>query len=280
MPAEPTAARDPVVVPGLSDSDAIELLTRGDLAIEGRLVDASNTTLRAVVTASGVTGRCVYKPVAGERPLWDFPDGTLADRERAAYQVSTAMGWGVVPPTVLRDGPFGHGMLQLWIDEQRQTDEPVLGFVPARRLPQGWLRVASARDSAGRGYALAHADDPLLARLAVFDAVVNNADRKGGHVIATVDGRVFGVDHGVCFNTDYKLRTILWGWAGLPIPPEMIEVLHRLRDALSGQLGAELAQRLTRAEVRATMARVDRLVAVGCYPEPVEDRPAMPWPPM
>jgi uncharacterized repeat protein (TIGR03843 family) len=222
----------------------------------------------------------VYKPVAGERPLWDFPDGTLADREWAAYRVSEATGWGVVPPTVLRDGPFGPGMLQLWIDEEEQADEPLLGFVPARRLPTGWLRVASARDEAGRGYALAHADDPLLARLAVFDVVVNNADRKGGHVISTADGRVLGVDHGVCFNIEPKLRTVLWGWAGRPLPDEAIEVLHDLRERLAGQMGAELSRRLTRAEVRAAVARIDRLVAVGCFPEPDQHRPAMPWPPM
>jgi uncharacterized repeat protein (TIGR03843 family) len=179
---------------------------------------------------------------------------------------------------VLRDGPLGPGMCQLWIDEERQTVEPLVAFVPARRLPTGWHRVAAARDESGRPYALAHADDPRLARMAMFDAVVNNADRKGGHVISTVDGHVFGVDHGVCFHVDDKLRTVLWGWAEQPLPEDAAEVLAKLRADLDGALGAALAPHLTETERAALLARADRLVSSRRFPPPSQRWPALPWP--
>ena len=187
----------------------------------------------------------------GERPLWDFPDGTLAGREMAAYLVSEATGWDLVPPTVLRDGPFGPGMCQLWVDVDETVD--------LQRLARS-----------------AHPD---LQRMVVLDAVINNADRKGGHLLPTPGGRVYGVDHGVCFSTEDKLRTLLWQWRGLPLTDEAIEVLSRLRAELEGALGEQLHEHLTRKEVRRTIARVDRLLATGLHPEPSEDWPAIPWPP-
>jgi len=260
----------------LLEADALDLLRHGDIELEGMLVDASNATFRGVITYEGVVARCVYKPIRGERPLWDFPYGTLADREVAAYLISVATGWGIVPPTVLRDGPLGRGMCQLWIDEERQ-DEPLLGFVSSRKVPAGWRRIVSARDEHGRPYILAHADDPRLARMAVFDAVANNADRKGGHVLPTLEGHVYGVDHGVCFHTDDKLRTVLWGWAGEPLPEEAVETLEKLRGA---DLGAALAGHLTAAEVVALGVRTERLLAAGCFPLPGDGWPAIPWPPV
>jgi hypothetical protein len=230
---------------------ALRLLGEGELSIEGRLVDASNATLYCTTTLDGVVAACVYKPVQGERPLWDFPDGTLAGREVSAYLVSVATGWSVVPPTVLRDGPFGPGMCQLWID----TDDEV--------------------DLA----ALARSDHPDLRRMAVFDAVVNNADRKGGHLLPTVDGHVYGVDHGVCFSSEDKLRTLLWQWRSEPLAEEAVEVLSRLRAELEGALGEGLHEHLTRREVRATLVRVDRLLKTRVHPEPSGDWPAIPWPP-
>jgi len=263
----------------LSDQDALALLRQGELELEGRLIDASNATLRAVITADGLSARCVYKPVRGERPLWDFPDGTLAGREVSAYLLSDAAGFGVVPPTVLRDGPLGVGMCQLWIDEERQG-EPLLGFVPRREVPKGWRRVAAARDDGGRPYALVHADDPRLARMAVFDAVVNNADRKGGHVIATVDDHVYGVDHGVTFHMEDKLRTVLWGWVDEPLPAEAVELLEKLRAELDAWLEAVLAEHLTGMEIGAARMRLDRLLATRRFPQPSDDWPAIPWPPI
>jgi uncharacterized repeat protein (TIGR03843 family) len=265
----------------LSDEDALDVLDHGVLELEGRLIDASNATLRAVITHCGVEARCVYKPIAGERPLWDFPDGTLAGRELSAYRLSEASGWGIVPPTVLRDGPLGPGMVQLWIDEDRQDDETqLLGFVPVRKVPAGWHRIISARDDRGRPYVLAHADDPRLLRMAVFDAVANNADRKGGHVIPTVDSHVYGVDHGICFHTDNKLRTVLWGWSGTTLPAEAIEVLEKLRAAIGAGLGASLADHLTVREIETVGRRIERLLAHRQFPEPPDDYHAIPWPPM
>ena len=265
-------------MPALAEADALDLLRHGSLELEGRLVEASNTTLRAFVALDGVSARCVYKPVRGERPLWDFPDGTLAGREVSAYLLGSATGWACVPPTVLRDGPLGPGACQLWIDEP--DDGGLLGFVPADAVPDGWHTILAARDSDGSPYVLAHADDVRLSRLAAFDAVANNADRKGGHVLSTVDGHVYGVDHGVCFHVENKLRTVLWGWIDEPLPAEALEVLGKLRAELSGGLGAALAEHLTAAEVAEVAARVDRLLAVRRFPAPDGDWPAIPWPPI
>jgi uncharacterized repeat protein (TIGR03843 family) len=270
-----TASPSPV----LAESDALRLLRSGTVELEGRLVDASNTTLLAFVTLDGMSARCVYKPVRGERPLWDFPDGTLAGREVSAYLVSQATGWGLVPPTVLRDGPLGPGACQLWIEEQADV-EPLVGFVPAGELPTGWMRVASARDEDGDAYFLAHADDPRLARLAVLDVVINNADRKGGHVLLGPDGRVYGCDHGVSFHVEPKLRTVLWGWAGRVLPDESVDVLGKLLADLRGDLGATLKEHLTGHEVGRVRARIRKLLETACYPEPGGDWPVVPWPPM
>ncbi|GAA0502274.1 phosphatidylinositol kinase [Paractinoplanes deccanensis] len=271
MTAEPAAA--------LAESDALELLAHGEMEIEGRLVDASNTTLRAEITLNGLTRRCVYKPVRGEKPLWDFPDGTLAGREVSAYLVSRATGWDVVPPTILRDGPLGPGALQLWIDEPA-TAEALIGFVPAYDVPEGWIAVANARDEDGDAYALAHADDPRLARLAVFDAVINNADRKGGHVLYPATGSVHGVDHGVSFHVENKLRTVLWGWTGKPLADEAVAVLPELIARLDGELGEALEEHLTISEVQHVRLRAKRLLRAGRFPQPPQDWPAIPWPPV
>lgn len=260
-------------------ADALRLLHDGQLDVEGRLVDASNATLFCRVHLDGVDARCVYKPRAGERPLWDFPDGTLAHREVAAYAVSEATGWGVVPPTVLRDGPFGPGMCQLWVDAEETVE--LVDVVPRGRVPAGWLGVLDALGPGGRPVTLAHADDPRLRRMAVLDAVLNNADRKGGHLLPTPDGRVHGVDHGVCFNVEDKLRTVLWGWAGQPLEPSELEVLDRLAADLdgAGPLAARLGELLARREAATTAARVRRLLADRRHPLPVEGWPAIPWPP-
>ena len=173
---------------------------------------------------------CIYKPVRGERPLWDFPDGTLADRELAAYRVSRVAGWDCVPLTVLRDGPYGPGMVQRWIETPtRRGRRPGAGG----RIPPGWLPVLRALDTDGDDVAVVHADAPALALLAGFDLVVNNADRKGSHVLPTADGRLLGVDHGLCFHADDKLRTILWGWAGQPLPDPVSDGIARLTSALA-----------------------------------------------
>ncbi len=227
------------------------MLRDGTLDVQGRMVDASNATLYCVSTLDGESVTCVYKPVQGERPLWDFPDGTLAGREIATYLVSEATGWDLVPLTVLRDGPFGPGMCQLWVDVDENVD--------LERLVRS--------------------DHPDLRRLAVLDAVVNNADRKGGHLLPTSAGRVFGIDHGVCFSTEDKLRTLLWQWRGEPLTDEAVEVLTRLRAALAGELSSTLADHLTGREVRRTVKRVDSLLFSGVHPMPSQDWPAIPWPP-
>ncbi len=256
---------------------ALQLLRRGEISVEGRLVDASNATLFCDIELDGTEARCVYKPVAGERPLWDFPDGTLAAREVAAYAVSEASGWDIVPPTVMRDGPFGPGMCQLWVDVDPSVH--LIDVVPPSRLPADWLRVLDALGSGGQPVVLGHADDVRLRRMAVLDAVTNNADRKGGHVLPLDNGQVLGVDHGVSFHVESKLRTVLWGWAGDPFSAEESWVLGRMAEQLDGDLGSRLSSLLTVAEVRATRRRLDGLLAAGRFPLPMEGWPSIPWPP-
>ncbi|MEU9894687.1 SCO1664 family protein [Streptomyces phaeochromogenes] len=256
-----------------------ELLAEGELTVRGRIREASNAVLLCDVTYEGQKASCVYKPVAGERPLWDFPDGNLAQREVAAYEVSEATGWGLVPTTILRDGPYGEGMCQLWIDAVSEGSE-LLALVDGEEPGEGWKAVGFAEVGEGRTALLVHADDERLRRLAVLDVVINNGDRKGGHLLPAPEGRLFGIDHGVTFNAENKLRTLLWGWAGEKLTPEAVEVLERLRGALDGTLGVRLGELITAAELDATRARVAGLLDSGRHPEPSGDWPAIPWPPV
>ncbi|MEW2305934.1 SCO1664 family protein [Streptomyces sp. NPDC006655] len=258
---------------------AAGLLAHGELKVRGRIRDASNAALFCTVAHDGEEASCVYKPVAGERPLWDFPDGTLAQREVAAYEVSEALGWDLVPPTVLRDGPYGEGMCQLWIDVDPEGAE-LLALVDTEEPEPGWKAIGLAEVGDGKTALLVHADDARLRRLAVLDAVINNADRKGGHLLPTADGRLYGIDHGVTFNVDNKLRTLLWGWAGEPLTGEAVEALTVVREALDGALGTRLAELITAVELDATRARVDALLSAGTHPEPSGEWPAIPWPPV
>jgi uncharacterized repeat protein (TIGR03843 family) len=257
-----------------------ELLAKGELKVRGQIREASNAVLYCSVSYEGQDAFCVYKPVAGERPLWDFPDGTLAQREVAAYEVSEATGWGLVPPTVLRDGPYGEGMCQLWIESA--ADSELLALVDGEEPADGWKAIGFAEVGEGRTALLVHADDARLRRLAVLDAVINNADRKGGHLLPEGQDRLYGIDHGVTFNAENKLRTLLWGWAGEPLTGEAVETLTTLRDGLApgGPLATRLAELITAAEVDATRARVDALLASGKHPEPSGEWPAIPWPPV
>ena len=272
----------------LTRDDLLEVLAHGELTVEGRLVDASNATLLALAVLDGVEIACVYKPTAGERPLWDFPESTLGLREVAAYEVSSALGWHLVPPTTWRDdGPFGQGMAQAWVTPpdggEMEPGGGLVDVVDRGRTPAGWLEVVEAHGSGGRPVSLVHADDPALRRMCVLDSVINNADRKGGHVL---HGRVlpddepstFGVDHGVTFSEDEKLRTVLWGWAGEALESSILDDLERLRDDLDGPLGDRLSELLTRHELARTRQRVTRRIREATYPLPGDGWPSLPWP--
>ncbi|MGW7382294.1 SCO1664 family protein [Streptomyces sp. NPDC054794] len=265
------------VTPGVAPA---ALLAEGELTVRGRIREASNTALFCKVALDGQEASCIYKPIAGERPLWDFPDGTLAEREVAAYEVSEATGWGLVPPTVLRDGPYGEGMVQLWVEETPQAE--LLALVDGEEAGPGWKAIGFAEVGEGRTALLVHADDERLRRLSVLDAVINNADRKGGHLLPTSEGQLYGIDHGVTFNVENKLRTLLWGWAGEPLTLDAMGVLKVLRDVLGdgGTLGIRLAGLITAAELAATRARVEALLTSGKHPEPSGEWPAIPWPPV
>jgi uncharacterized repeat protein (TIGR03843 family) len=248
---------DETAMTGMDDSGVLEVLRNGEIEIIGRLIASTNHAMLCTITVPcpepepAMTLRAVYKPARGERPLDDFPDGTLARREVAAYLVSEATGWRIVPPTVLREGPFGPGMVQRWIDVDESVD--IVSMVVE--------------------------DDPRLRGIAVFDATVNNTDRKGGHLLPVPGGHIYGVDHGVCFSPVPKLRTVLWGWRGESFADPEREVLATLREQLDGELGAALGELLAPIEVTATIRRVDRLLEHGTFPQPGGSWPAVPWPP-
>ena len=235
--------------------------------ILGRMMNASNSTI--VVRENDV--QYVYKPISGERPLWDFPDGTLAARERAAFVLSDLAGWNVVPPTQLREGPMGEGSFQEWVD----ADVTSVDVVAPADVPENWHLVMSGVDEAGREVALAHAPDDGLRRIALFDAVINNADRKGGHILTDDDGTHYAIDHGVTFHHEPKLRTVLWGWIGEPFSPEEIELLNQTLEATNN---TELASLLSLEEVNALKDRIKGLKDLGSFPEPSPHWPSIPWP--
>jgi uncharacterized repeat protein (TIGR03843 family) len=249
-----------------------DLLT-GEITLHGRVLPASNATF--VGDIEGV--QVVYKPIRGERPLWDFPDGTLAGREVASYAVSEALGWDVVPFTFLRDGPHGPGMVQLW--QEPDDDRAAVDLVRAGAVPAGWLHVFDGVDEHDRGVSLVHEDTVPLRRMAVFDVLVNNADRKGGHVLAMAGGHRYGVDHGVTLHVEPKLRTVLWGWMGEALTSEEVAAVERVRDAATDELGEQLRELVTAQEATALVRRCESLLRRGRLPEPGGAWPVIPWPP-
>lgn len=227
------------------------ILEIGEITVAGRLVDASNATLFVEISDGATEIKAIYKPVAGERPLWDFPDGNLASRERAAYLVDRALGFNHIPLTILRDGPFGFGMVQQWIDVDEKID-----------LESYFRR-----------------DDQQLRQVALLDAVINNTDRKIGHLLPDADGHLFVCDHGVTFHVDDKLRTVLWQWAGDELSESEILTLKKLLQDIDGDQLTELKSLITVDEMSALTSRISRLIATRKFPEPNPEWPHIPWPP-
>lgn len=251
---------------------APDLVTAG-LTLTGRITTASNATFLGNIGDITV----VYKPIAGENPLWDFPHGTLAHREVAAHLVSQTFGWEVVPHTWLRDGPMGEGMVQLW--QEQDPAARAVDLVATEQVPEtGWKHVLEGRDENGRTVALIHEDSTALRRMAVFDIVVNNADRKGDHILAMPDGHRHGVDHGLTFHRDHKLRTVLWGWLGDALTAEELDGIDRVIEGLHAGLGRNLADLLSEEEIASLAARCARLRRSGRFPAPSGGMPAVPWP--
>ncbi len=221
--------------------------------MEGYVPWGSNYTFVCTVTHDDRSLQAVYKPRRGERPLWDFPPGTLCQRERAAYLISEALGWRLVPPTILRDGPHGWGSVQVFIDHD--PNENYFTFKD---------KAACVRQ---------------LRQIALFDLVINNADRKGGHVISDDDGRLWAIDHGIALHEEPKLRTVIWDFAGDDIPPESLQEVKQFADDLQseGDLCRQLSELLSRREVDALGGRCGHLLRSRRYPQPGPGRP-YPWP--
>ena len=264
-------------------AQVLDLLVFGEIEIEGRLADASNVALLGQVELGDVRTPVIYKPVQGERPLWDFPDGTLAAREAAAFALSAVGGWNLVPPTVLREGPLGPGSVQLWIDEVEGATNTLIDVVTPAELTPGWLPVLEAQLADGTAVVVAHADRPELASAAVFDVVINNADRKGSHLVLDQSGSLWGFDHGLTCHVEPKLRTVLWGWAGQPLPGAELARLEALSEWLANPgspVSMTLSGLLTPAEVDALRRRIASLLTTGRFPGPNRRGPAVPWPPL
>jgi uncharacterized repeat protein (TIGR03843 family) len=230
------------------------VIAEGALELLGLLPNSSNYTFLARATLGEEGTLAVYKPRRGETPLWDFPDGTLCRREAAAFVVARSLGWPNVPPTVLRGGPEGEGSVQLFVEAD---------------VREHYFTLQERPDLAD-----------AFRRIALFDVIVNNADRKSGHCLLGNDGRIWVVDHGVCFNVEDKLRTVIWEFVGEPLPPGSEDDLRRIRTELDrGPLRDALSPLLDPDEVAALGARADGVLAAGAFPEPGEHRP-FPWPPV
>jgi hypothetical protein len=252
-------------------------LASADLTVNGRMRAASNATLQCSFTdSSGATVDCIYKPVSGERPLWDFPTGTLAHREIATYALSTLLEWNLVPPTVWRDeGPAGPGMCQLWVTEDGSAG--LVDVVAVGEVPEGWRHVLDAHTDDGSEVSLIHADTDQLQRMAVLDALANNADRKGGHILIDPDGGTWGIDHGVTFSPDPKLRTVLWGWAHEPISEHILGDVENLAACLAGDVDS-IDRWLDEDERSMFRKRVFDLLRTRRFPGADDEWPAIPWP--
>lgn len=235
----------------------------------GRLVEASNATFLAELDGRHV----VYKPTAGEAPLWDFPPQTLGRREVAAHDLSRASGFDVVPPTRwIEDAPLGPGSVQDWVE----TDgDDLADLVALDEVRDDWFGIVVGVDDDEREVALAHADHPALRRLALFDVLANNADRKAGHILR-VGEDVRGVDHGVSFHAEPKLRTILWGWSESPLTAAELALVRTTLDVAADALGPWLSG----PEVAACEARARHLLDVGIFPSVGDDWRCIPWPPI
>jgi hypothetical protein len=227
----------------------VDLIAKGEMSVVGRLVDATNASLLAQIKDCDPQIKVIYKPVAGERPLWDFPDGSLAHREYAAFLLSDIANFDLVPFTVLREGPFGFGMVQEWVEIDENVD--VVDY--------------------GQG------EDTQLRKMALFDAIINNTDRKFGHLLVDKSGLLKGCDHGVCFHSEDKLRTVIWQFAGEQFTEEEVDILKTLEEL---DLDSLFSPYLTLQEISALKNRIQGLKVSGEFPLPSEQWPAVPWPPV
>ncbi len=260
-----------------------QALISADLRVEGQLSGASNATLLCLVETGAQDGptRCVYKPRRGERPLWDFPSGTLSRREVMTRTVDRCLGWDLTPVTVWRDvGPYGPGMCQEWIDDH--PDRPAVDVCTPSNVPTGWRVVIEGQTYDGSDVLLVHEDSDELRRMAVFDLLINNADRKGGHILRTESGELRGIDHGLTFHDESKVRTVLWGWSGESFSDEICSALHRLQSEIREhtELRHECETYLSPREFAAFQERLRELLESPVYPQPDSSYPSLPWPPM
>ena len=230
-------------------NNSSETLSIGDIKVIGRLIDASNATLMGEIVSSNSSIKVIYKPIAGEKPLWDFQDGNLAFREYCAFLVSELAGFNIVPATILRDGPFGLGMVQQWIEIDKTVDVVEFG----------------------------QSEDNQLRKLALFDSIINNTDRKYGHLLIDSDKKLFGCDHGVSFHSQNKLRTVIWQFAGEKFTTEEMALLERTREV---DFNGVFENYLTDIEISAFSDRINTLIASGTFPLPSDEWPAIPWPPV
>jgi len=257
----PPENADPSPIP-IGPETALDVLENGAInAEQGQMRWSSNFASLLTISKDDLTLLAVYKPRRGERPLWDFPDGTLCQRERAAFLTSQALGWGIVPPTALREGPRGVGSMQLFIDH-----DPDLHYFTFPQL--------DIFDSAIK---------PQLMRICAFDWITNNTDRKGGHCLLDAGGHVWGIDHGLTFHPQNKLRTVIWEFANQPLPDTVVDDIKRLCGLLEQETSdykLAMASLLDEMEILALQKRVRQMLRAGKFPDPGRGGPNYPWPPV
>lgn len=237
------------------------------LTVIGQLSNASNTTL----LVEGDSQKFIYKPKIGERELWDFPTGSLYLRERASFVLSELLNWNLIPSTQIVEGPHGIGMLQYWIEAQ--VDQVDI-FYPGE-VPDSWLSITSGVDETGNQVVLAHSANEQLKLIALFDVLINNADRKAGHILTDKENKLWAIDHGVTFNVEPKLRTVLWGWIDQQVDNERLIQIEQAKTQISD---SELPELLTQEEVASLIARMDLVLQEKKFPAPSPNWPAVPWP--
>jgi uncharacterized repeat protein (TIGR03843 family) len=240
-------------MPEIQTSSILDLLGSGEIKIKGEFVWGSNYTFLADINKNGEVVQGVYKPSRGERPLWDFPPASLARREAAAYVVSEALGWELVPPTVYRKkAPIGPGSLQLFIEH-----DPEVHY-----------------------FNLSDSDKQRLRPVVLFDLLINNADRKGSHLLYDNNHHLWLIDHGICFHAENKLRTVIWDFADEPVPEKLLDDLRCFRELLvpSSDLYKNLQGLLNQQEIKALARRAEHLISVRQFPEPDPEERSFPWP--
>lgn len=253
----------------------LDLLLSGEIEIEGLIPDSSNGALKVLVCNSEQNIHAIIKPEVSIRPLWDFPDIDLNNREYATYLLDRALGLHYVPETVMRNVKgIGNSLIQEWVEE---SDNDLIIVKSPEDIPKDYLKVLQGYDELNKLITLAHKDDRDLRNLCLFDLVINNADRKGGHLLLDADNKMWAIDHGVSWHQESKIRSVLWGWIDVAFNDEDITLLENAKNVLQTWKEQDF-EYLSEIEIEQAIKRVNELLEINAFPQPGDQWPAVPWP--